>query len=175
MVRRLRLLRAIATNRLTPQTPLNPSPLILQISESLSKTQRHYAERIDSTGEAKGSGCVMRRTATEPHGIIMAPVLSAQQHRIEDQTGNESCKETGNGDASACLSAQSDLYWNSNAGQSDRVQLTGSRSRMEEAVSSVGAKRQRLCGRRMAPRDRPWLHCGCISCVAHGGPQTRSQ
>ena len=78
-------------------------------------------------------------------------------------------------------SGESDLHQNSNAGQRDRVRLTGSRSRMEEAVSKLGGcaastvQQTSNAGGVMGPKDGPWLRCGCdISCVTHGGPQERS-
>jgi hypothetical protein len=61
-------------------------------------------------------------------------------------------------------SGESDLHQNSNAGQRSRVQLTGSRSRMEEAVSLVGAQRQ-LCSRRPM-RAASWARKTDPSCAA---------
>lgn len=90
----------------------------------------------------------MRRAAAGLTALLWRrEVLSAQQHRIEDRTNERVVQGDERRDALVFLVAESDLYQNSNAGQMDRVQLTVSRSRMEEAFSSVGAKRQ-LCSRR---------------------------
>jgi hypothetical protein len=65
-----------------------------------------------------------------------------------------------------------------NAGQGDRVQLTGSRSRMEEAVSSVDAKRQ-LCSRRpmraasWARKTDPGCTAAATSAVLHTAGRRR--
>jgi hypothetical protein len=65
-------------------------------------------------------------SCSRPHGIIVAPVLSAQQHHIKDRTA-ESCKEINNGDALVFPSAESDLYQNSNNERRARGQSSADR------------------------------------------------
>jgi hypothetical protein len=152
----------------------NPHPRPNGITQSESIAPRNLLVSCN-----RGSGCVMRRGPAAGLTALLWRQCSAHNSivsRIERATSR--VRRWTTADASVFPPAESDLYQNSHAGQRDKVQLTGSTSRREEAASGVcGAstvQQTSNAGGVMAPRDRPWLHCDCcISCVAHGGPQKR--